>query len=125
MLFFFFYRYVELTFLTVAGPVPPSDMLFLTVKGSRVDRHSSIIRLFREDLGKCLTGEGKRGDGISFWEIPVCWPDVLYGCFAFTMYTLFIFFFYIYIFTIIVYIITLVLSARTGIYCLYDNGSPI
>ncbi len=35
------------------------------------------------------------------------------------------FFFYIYIFTIIVYIITLVLSARTGIYCLYDNGSPI
>ncbi len=55
-------------------------------------------------------------------EIPVCWPDVLYGCFAFTMYTLF---FILFFFTIIVYILTLVLSARTGIHCLYDNGSPI
>ncbi len=91
-------RYVELTFLTVAGPVQPSDMLFLTVKGSRVDWHSSIIRPFREDLGKCLTGEGRRGDGISFGEIPVCWPDVLYGCFAFNMYTLFfILFLYIHL----------------------------
>ncbi len=96
----FFPRDVELTFLTVVGPVQPSDKLFLTVKGSRVDRHSSIIRLFQEDLGKCLTGEGRRGEGTSF------------GKYLFV-------FIYIIFFTIIVYILTLVLSARTGIHCIW------
>ncbi len=102
----FFPHDVELTFLTVVGPVQPSDKRFLTVKGSRVDRHSSIIRLFPEDLGKCLTGEGRRGRVLHL------------GKYLFV-------FIYIIFFTIIVYILTSVLSARMGIHCIYDNGSPI
>ncbi len=102
----FFPRDVELTFLTVVGPVQPSDKLFLTVKGSRVDRHSSIIRLFPEDLGKCLTGRGGGGRVLNL------------GKYLFV-------FIYIIFFRIIIYILTSVLSARTGIHCIYDNGSPI
>ncbi len=104
------------------GPVQPSDKRFLTVKGSRVDRHSSIIRLFPEDLGKCLTGEGRRGRVLRLGKYLF---DGQMFCMAVLPLLCVFFYFFIHIifFTIIVYILTLVLSARTGIHCIYDNGS--
>lgn len=118
------YYWVDMFVCCGTGPVMPlSDMLFLTGKCLRVDRQSSIIRHFREALGKCSTGEGRRDVGISFGEICACWPIVLLLYCAFTvLLVFFVCFIFFSLFTIIVYICTLVLSARTGISYIYNKG---
>lgn len=88
-----------------------------------MDRQSATTRLSEEGLGKCLTGEGRRGDGISFGEIPVCLADcsvrlyiVQFFCFCF--FSLLFFSIHISFFTIMIYILTLEFFGRTGTYCM-------
>lgn len=116
-------RDAGLTFLTVAGPAQRSGKLFLTVESLRVDRQSATTRLSEEDLGKCLNGEGRRGDGISFGEIPVCLDDcsVRLGYIVFFL-AVFFFIYIHFLLQIIVYIPILAFFGRTGTYCICNNG---